>query len=194
VAKYWFIGEDTDNVWSLDDHALVPVNNADYVAWIVQPDNKTQKIASTSDLYDVIASSYQGELAESAPALEEEGGLRPIQAFEYRMVAGVNITYTGFPDLDGHYAVDDPWLTRLMSGALVRCGATTLAMCSNAFPGGASSYDYLDADLVSHTMSITQMRTIALAIDDYFAQLQAQLAVGLAEGTPVWPSSAITVP
>jgi hypothetical protein len=62
VAKYWFIGEDTDNVWSLDDHALVPVNNADYVAWIVQPDNKTQKIASTSDLYDVIASSYQGNL------------------------------------------------------------------------------------------------------------------------------------
>jgi hypothetical protein len=85
MSKYWFIGEDMDNVWSLNDHALVPVNNADYTAWTVKPDNRTQKIASTSDLYDVIASSYPAELAESAPALDEEGGLRPIQAFEYRM-------------------------------------------------------------------------------------------------------------
>jgi hypothetical protein len=194
MSKYWFIGEDTDNVWSLDDHALIGIADTDYVFWALQPDNKTQKIASTADLYDTIASSFPEQLAASAPALEEAGGLRPIQAFEYRMVAGVNITYTGQPTLDGHYAVDDPWLTRLMAGALVRCGATTLAMCSNPFPGGGSSYDYLDADLVPHTMSITQMQIIALAIDDYFAQLQAQLEVGLAEGTPIWPSADITVP
>jgi hypothetical protein len=110
------------------------------------------------------------------------------------MVAGVNITYTGEPTLDGHYAVDDPWLTRLMTGALVRCGSTALNVCSIPFPGGGSTYDYLDADLVTHTMSIVQMKTIALAIDDYFAQLQIQLEVGLAEGTPVWPSAEITVP
>jgi hypothetical protein len=194
MSKYWFIGEDTDNVWSLDDHALLGIADTDYIFWASQPDNKTQRIPSTADLYDVIASSYPEKLAVSAPALEEEGGLRPIQAFEYRMVAGVNITYTGEPTLDGHYAVDDPWLTRLMTGALVRCGSTALNVCSIPFPGGGSTYDYLDADLVTHTMSIVQMKTISLAIDDYFAQLQAQLEVGLAEGTPVWPSADITVP
>jgi hypothetical protein len=194
MSKYWFIGEDTDNVWSLDDDALLGIANSDYIFWASQPDNKTEKSASTADLYDVIASSYPDQLAASAPALEEEGGLRPIQAFEYRMVAGVNITYTGEPTLDGHYAVDDPWLTRLMTGALVRCGSTALNVCSIPFPGGGSTYDYLDADLVTHTMSIVQMKTIALAIDDYFSQLQIQLEVGLAEGTPVWPSAEITVP
>jgi hypothetical protein len=194
MSKYWFIGGDMANVWSLDDHALLGITDADYIFWASQPDNKTQTIPSTADLYDVIASIAPEKLAVSAPALEEEGGLRPIQSFEYRMVAGVNITYTGQPTLNGHYAIDDPWITRLMTGALLRCGSTALNVCSTPFPGGGATYDYLDADLVPHTMSITQMKIIALAIDDHFSQLQEQLEIGLAEGTPSWPSAEITVP
>lgn len=192
-AQYWKVAGSTSEVWSLTQDALVPVTDSTYVAWLAAG-NMTSSIVSTSELYDVISLSYPTHLAASAPNLEANGGLTPEQAFTWRKIHGVNIVYTGTPDLDGLYAVDDQWLGGLMTGALIRCGSTILESCVSALPFGASTYTYLDKTLSPHSMSIVQMRTISLAIEDHFAKLYEQLKVGIDGGTPVWPSLTVTVP
>lgn len=192
-AQYWKIGGSTSELWSLTQDAIIPVTDDTYVAWLAAG-NLASSIASTSELYDVISQSYPTHLATSAPNLEANGGLTPVQAFTWRKVHGVNIIYTGAPDIDGLYALDDQWLGGLMSGALLSCGSTPLESCVNPFPFGASTYTYLDKTLSPHSVSIIQLRVIALAIRDHFARLNEQLVVGLGGGTPGWPSLTVTVP
>ena len=192
-AQYWQVGEDTANVWSLTENTFVPVSDTAYLAWAAAG-NMANKIASSSELYDVIAASYPAHLAPSAPVLEANGGLTPFQAFTWRRESGLNIVYTGAPALNGRYSIDDQWLGGVMTAALLRCGATVLDSCSVAFPGGSATFSYLDKNFVPHTFSIVQLRTVVLAIENHVASLYTQLTVGLGGGTPVWPTLTVTVP
>jgi hypothetical protein len=190
---YWLIGGDTGHVYSLNDNAVVVTSNGTYVTWLAAGGVPTH-IASTSELYDVISRNYPGKLTAAAPVLETAGGLTPFQAFLYRRTGGLTITYTGQSGLDGVYPVDDQWLGGLSSGMLLRCGATALGSCANAFPAGASTYAYVDMHGTSHTLTPVQLSVIALAIQNYFATLYAQLQIGLGGGTPSWPAATVTVP
>lgn len=192
-AQYWKVADDTTSVWSLDNNNVIPSNDAAYLEWLAAG-NRTTPIASSAELYDVIAQSHPTHLTASAPALDAYGGLSPMQAFMWRKESGLAIIYTDVPSLSGLYAVDDMWLIGLTSGALLRCGTTSLDACSNPMPFGAATYTYLDKQLQPHTMSIVQMRVISLAIEDHMATLYAQLVVALGGGSPVWPSLTKTVP
>jgi len=191
--QYWIVGEDATQVWSLSDNQFVDITNPDYTAWLILPGSSTAKIPDTTSLYTVIAATYPDHLAASAPVLEANGGLSPLQSFTWRRAAGIIITYTGQPSLYGRYSLDDPNLGWLMLGALLSCEGTTLANCATPFPFGAT-HTYLDMDFVPHTMSVTQMRVIALAVRDAAAALYEQLKIGQAGGTPAWPSLLKTVP
>lgn len=150
---------------------------------------------NTSNLYDVIASTYPTHLAASAPILETNGGLTPQQSYDWRKVAGITITYTGQPTLSGRYAIVDAWRDRLLFGAVLRCGsASALSSCSTPFPFNQTTYTYFDADGIAHTMSAPQMQVIELAAQDQEASLEAQLRIGMAGGTPSWPGLTVTVP
>jgi hypothetical protein len=192
--NYWHVAGDVTRVWSLSDNQFVGVSDTGYIAWLTLPMRTTGEISSTAELYEVISSTYPDHLAVSAPVLETDGGLTPYQAFTWRRVAGLNITYTGAPWLDGKYSIDDQWLGGLMTAALLRCDGTILSSCANPFPFGSTTYVYRGMDGINHTMSITQMRVVVLAIQDFVAGLYAQLSIGLAGGTPSWPSSTVTVP
>jgi hypothetical protein len=192
-AQYWKVGADTNNVWSIADDNFVPSNDQTYLAWVAAG-NRTTPIASTAELYDVIAQSYPRQLAGSAPSLDAYGGLTPLQSFTWRKDNGLNIVYTGTPSLNGLYAVDDIWRLYLMGGALIRCGVIPLESCPDPMPFGVATYTYLDKQLQPRTMSIVQMREITLALQNHLATLYAQLAVGLGGGTPTWPSLTKTVP
>jgi hypothetical protein len=191
--RYWFVGNDTSQVWSLEDNGLVSTGDARYSQWLAHG-NLASKIASTSELYDVISASFPDHLAASAPGLETLGGLQPPQSFLWRRSAGLNIVYSGEPSLSGLYPIDDQWFNGLATGALLSCNPTDLASCTTGMPFGLSTYTYLDKNFHPHTMSIPQMVAIVLAIRNYVAQLFAQLQVGLGGGTPVWPSQTMTVP
>ncbi len=190
---YWTIGSDVAHVYSLNDNAVVVTSNGAYVAWLTAGGTPTH-IASTSELYDVIAAAYPQKLAAAAPVLETAGGLGPFQAFLYRRLAGLTITYTGQDPLNGVYPVDDQWLGGLMSGALIRCGATDLSSCMDAFPGGDATYSYVDMHGTAHAFTPAQLSVVVQAIQNYFASLYAQLQIGLNGGTPTWPVATATVP
>jgi hypothetical protein len=192
--QYWMVGGDTLHVWSLSDNQFVDVSNTGYVAWLTLPGSNTSKIPDTSSLYNVIASTYPDHLPVSAPILEANGGLSPQQSYDWRKAAGLNIAYTGQPTLSGRYPIDDIWLDRLMKGALLRCGTTALSLCSTPFPFNAATYTYFDLGGAPRNMSIVQMQVITLAIQDYSAELYAQLWIGLGGSAPTWPSSTVTVP
>jgi hypothetical protein len=193
-SQYWKVAGSTTAVWSLPTSGFVPITDSNYVAWLAGGRRVPISIASTSELYDVIAQSYPDLLIASAPGLEANGGLNPSQAFLWRKANGLNIIYPSEPTLNGLYPVDDQWLGGLMTGALLRCGLNPLGSCSAPFPGGSSTYAYLDKQLQAHTMSIVQMRAISLAIEDHIASLYAQLKIGLDGGTPSWPALTVTVP
>lgn len=81
-----------------------------------------------------------------------------------------------------------------MTAALIRCDGTSLSTCSTALPFGLATYSYIDLDGLPHNFSITQLKVVVLAIENFVASLYAQLLVGLAGGSPSWPSSTVTVP
>jgi hypothetical protein len=54
---YWFIGDDTANVWSSGRAALVPVADADYVAW-VEAGNGAPTLADMAELEALLAAQY----------------------------------------------------------------------------------------------------------------------------------------
>lgn len=54
---YWFIGADTDNVWSSARAMLVPIADPDYAAWLAAP-NHTPTLATMAELEDTLRNSY----------------------------------------------------------------------------------------------------------------------------------------
>jgi hypothetical protein len=192
-GRYWKIGTDNAHVWSLTDNALVANSNAGYLAWLAAG-NRVATIGSTAELYDVLSQSFSTNLLASAPGLEAIAPLNPLQSFLWRRGVGVAITYTGNAGLSGQYPIDDQWLGGLMSGALLRCGTTPLEACLFPMPLGSSTYTYFAMGMQPKIMSVVQMRTIVLGIQDYVANLQLLLAAGLTGGSPTWPAPAITVP
>lgn len=193
-GRYWIVAGSATQVWSLAADNFVSVNDGAYQTWSAIPGNHAAPIKSASELYEVLSNSYPSHLDASTPVLEAGGGLTPLQSLVFRRHAGLHITYTGQSGLNGTYAVDDQWLSGLMSGALLRCGATSLASCSNPFPNGAATYTLIDLYGAPHTMTASQMAIISLAIQDYWANCVAQLQIALGGGSPTWPSSSVTVP
>jgi len=193
--QFWFVGSNQAIVWSLEANNFIPVEDSSYVTWFAEPGNLASQINSTSDLYEVLQVSYPDHLAASAPVLEQYGGLSPTQSFDWRMAHGLDIVYTGFPDLNGRYAIQDQErLIGLLLGAILRCGTVTFEGCNAPFPNSSPTQAFLDADQVAHNVSIVQLRVIALAITDYVSLLYTELVAELAGSTPNWPSSTKIVP
>jgi hypothetical protein len=54
---YWFVGADTDNVWSSARAMNVPISDADYVAWLANH-SMTPQMASMAELEDTLRQSF----------------------------------------------------------------------------------------------------------------------------------------
>ena len=61
---YWIVGGDQANVWSSARAMSVPVNDADYVAWLAVPHQPTL-IASMAELQDVFTAQYPPGMLET---------------------------------------------------------------------------------------------------------------------------------
>jgi hypothetical protein len=97
--------------------------------------------------------------------------------------AGVAITSTSTPALNGTYAIDPSSQMKINSMAL-------FVAVNQKFPGGATSYPWLTMSGTANTFpSITEFDAFATAVADYVAQLDMIIATG----TGTLPASSVTI-
>lgn len=109
------------------------------------------------------------------------------QRYATAISAGLAITSTGTPALNGTYSVSDSSradLTAIQTG--INAGA--------GFPGGASTFPWRDMTGVPHTMTPAQFLAVATAIRDYVAGVKLAAAAAAAGQAATWPAATATIP
>jgi hypothetical protein len=105
------------------------------------------------------------------------------QQAQAALAAGIGITSTGTPSLNGTYAIDVASQQKINSVAL-------FIAVNQKFPGGGTTYPWLDMSGTVHTFpSTTEFNAFATAVADYVAQLDMIIATG----TGTLPVSAVTI-
>ena len=107
----------------------------------------------------------------------------PAQLANTAMGAGLAITSTGTPALNGTYAIDNATQGKI--------AAISVYILTNAkFPGGVASYPLMDLSGTPHTFPTTaSFQAFATAVADYVAVLDVIIASNA--GTP--PAAAKTI-
>lgn len=102
------------------------------------------------------------------------------------LTAGVTVTSTATPALNGVYAVDPP------SQANISGIATGIAARSR-LPGGGSTFNYGDISGGQHAFASADFLNFADAVEDFCYALYAAFEGDAIGGSPSWPSSALTI-
>ena len=96
--------------------------------------------------------------------------------------AGLTITSTGTPALDGVYALD--------SASQFNISSVMLGIAAGqGLPGGGSTFNYLDTSGTPHSFDVTNFTNFAVAVRDYITAI-IYYAQGITD-TP--PSSTVTI-
>lgn len=113
--------------------------------------------------------SYSGGTF-TAPAASPAPTL--VQQAQAALFAGVAITSTGTPALNGTYAVDS--ITQHKIAAV-----SVYILVNSKFPGGASSYAWPDVSGALHNFpSTAEWQSFATAVADYVAELDLIIVTG----------------
>jgi hypothetical protein len=109
-----------------------------------------------------------------------------VLAAEAQLVAGVVLTSTGTPALNGTYGTDDQTQTDI--NAII-----TFIIVNQTFPGGGTVLPFPDASGDLHVFpSIASFQAFATAYANYLAEIQIFIKSNGADGS--LPSSQITIP
>lgn len=101
--------------------------------------------------------------------------------------AGVTITSTGTPALNGTYAVDDQTQLKII-GLLAR-----IANGLGFPPGNSATLDYGDVQGNVHTFTETAFKNLAVALGDFVLAATGVLQSRLNGGNDAWPSPNVTI-
>ena len=101
--------------------------------------------------------------------------------------AGITITSTGTPALNGLYSCDQQ--------AQDNASAIAASIGSGqGLPGGGTDFAYLDSTSTPHTFTQAQFLTLADAIRNYVYSLDITAAQSAAGQTVTWPTASATIP
>jgi hypothetical protein len=160
---YWVVAGNSTTVWSSAALAYVPLANSTYVAWLAAG-NVATHINSTSDLYGVMA-------AQVVPDL---------------MGAGVSVTSTGTPALNGTYALDP------VSQAQITAIAAGVA-AGKGLPGGGGTFNWPTAAGALVAFSSANFLNFATALETFLYNFNQALMALTAGGVATLPSTSITI-
>jgi hypothetical protein len=104
-----------------------------------------------------------------------------------RLAAGIVITSTATPALNGTYSINEE-SQRFISGTAAGIAAR------NRLPGGQATFAYGDAAGQTHAFSQQDFLNFADAVEDYVYLLYATAQQLLAGQSAPWPSNAVTIP
>jgi hypothetical protein len=104
-----------------------------------------------------------------------------------RIAAGITITSTGTPALNGTYALD-----AISTAQIYQIGL--FASQFGVFPSGATTQAYPDASGVPRMFSIDQFVAFLRAVAPLVSALTTQAAIMAHGGPPTWPTQAATIP
>lgn len=129
---------------------------------------------------DQIAAGKAAALAFNVAAAEQAAQLDTILA------AGLTITSTGTPVLNGTYSV----------GANEQGNITAIASGLNAgkVPGGGSTFEYLDATGTAHSFTSAAFIDFAAAVMNYVYAVDMTAATLAAGQSASWPAATATIP
>lgn len=111
----------------------------------------------------------------------------PEQAYATALAAGLTITSTSTPALNGVYSI----------GPVAQLNITSIASSigsGQGFPDGGSTIQWLDSQSVAHEMTPAQFLAFADAVRNYVYQLQLTASKLISGGTASWPTGAATIP
>jgi hypothetical protein len=136
-------------------------------------------------------SCYQAWLAAGNTALPASAQSNPAKAasdLATRLAAGLAITSTAYPALDGTYATDPASQQQVQ--------ATALYIAVNGrFPAALSALPWPDVSGAQHTFPTTaEFQAFASALGDYVTRLSLQSQAEAAGQSPVWPASSAAIP
>jgi hypothetical protein len=121
-------------------------------------------------------------VAPVAPSAAELASQALIQSAQMALAAGLNVTSTGTPTLNGTFAVDQ--LSQMDVIAI-----ETSLNAGKGFPGVSSTFSYPDASGAIHTFSEANFTDLAAAIRDFVYGCRAVIA-----GTSTTlPASTVTI-
>ena len=132
-------------------------------------------------LVDMTAADQTAEAARQAAAAND-----PASQYRTRLSAGLTITSTATPALNGTYAVDPTMQARISA---VAAGLAN----GKGFPHGATTYAWPDIGGTRHTFGEADWLNFGAAVEAYVTDLDQQEALDFAGGTPTWPSATATI-
>lgn len=128
------------------------------------------------------------ELAAAFPSYTAAKAIAQAPAqFDAAVSAGLTITSTGTPALNGTYAVDTAARDVISAVEAGIAGGKGL-------PGGGSTFNHLDIAGVPHAFDATSFPNFAAAVRDYYyALIQTLVSIKGGHGG-TWPSASATIP
>ena len=171
---YWIVGGSTTQVYSSAAAAYVPITDATYETWLAAGNSPT-KIDNETDLGGVFA-------AAGCPQCWYKNAAQVAAAAA--LAAGLALTSTGTPALNGTYALSPTSLTQI---AEVR---EDLLANGGTFSEGGASFVWADSAGSTHTFNPTNFAAFAAAVAKYVEAVEEYADTG----TGSIPSNAVTIP
>jgi hypothetical protein len=160
---YWIVAGSTTQVWASARWSYVPVTDSTYVAW---------KALNQPTIIDTAANLHAVLLNQLVPQV---------------LSAGVIVTSTGTPALNGTYAIDP------VSTANISAIAAGIA-AGKPLPGGGGTFNYPDTSNAMHAFSAANFLNFGSAVETFFYNFTQGL-YGLLTGVggASLPSNALTI-
>ena len=155
---YWFVAGDTSQVYASARAQYVPTSDSSYTAWVAAG-GMTTSILNAQELFDVL-------VAQWVPST---------------LNAGITLTSTGTPSLNGAYPLDpqsQQYITSISTGVAAGKG----------LPGGGGTFMFN-----GHSFSSANFLAFATAAEDYAYNLVQNLGQIVLTGSGSLPSSNITI-
>ncbi len=111
----------------------------------------------------------------------------PAQRYDLAIAAGIVVTSSGTPTLNGTYSVA-PTAQRNFASIAAGIGS------GQGLPHGVTTISWLDVQGAPHVFTAAQILDLAGAVRDYVYDLQIAQTALEAGVTATWPSSNVTIP
>ena len=161
---YWAVAGSTTQVWSSQRMEYVATTDATYMAWRAQG-NAPTAISSAASLAAVLSAQW-------GPAV---------------LAAGVQVTSTATPSLNGTYALDQ------VSQNQITAIAAGIA-AGKGLPGGGTTFNWPDVTGAQHAFSSTNFTNLASAMESYVYSFMQAIATLVGGGSATMPTQPITIP
>ncbi len=161
-------------------------------------DNTTSNNASVIDVTNLPAGWTGGVwnyingawgIADTAAYNKIQQGLAAVQAqstFQSLVSGGIILTSTGTPALNATYSTTDT-AQKNVSGVVTGIAAGL------GFPGGGTTFQYLDASNVPHSFDASHFTAFAAALRNFVYNCEITLATIQNGGTATFPSNLVTI-